>query len=309
MNRERSDAGATRKSDDSHKMNDGDSMMQLGIMATTYARPTLEETLDAVAALGVRGVQFDLACAGGPTLPPRIAPALCARIRTAFAARGLTMSALSGTFNMIHPDPVERAAGLRNLAVLLDSCAALGATVITLCTGTRDAHSMWRRHPDNDTPAAWTDLVASLREALRWAEEAGVTLALEPEVANVVDSAPKARRLLDELGSPRLKVVMDGANIFHRGELPRMGELLDEAFALLGPDIVLAHAKDLDHDGEAGHLPAGHGVLDYPRYLALLQRSGFAGALILHGLAEQDATSCLAFVRAAAPEGLWTPSS
>ena len=40
--------------------------------------------------------------------------------------------------------------------------------------------------------------------------------------------------------------------------------MLDEAFALLGRDIVLAHAKDLDHDGEAGHLPAGKGLLDYP---------------------------------------------
>jgi len=278
-------------------------MMQLGIMATTYARPTLEATLDAVAASGVRCVQFDLACAGGPTLPARIDPTLCARVRAAFALRGLTMSALSGTVNMIHPDLTERAEGLRRLGVLIGACEALGATVVTLCTGTRDPHNMWRRHPDNDSPTAWNDLVASMGEAVRWAEQAGVTIAIEPEVANVVDSARKARRLLNELGSPRLKVVMDGANIFHSGELPRMRAMLDEAFALLGSDIVLAHAKDLDHDGEAGHLPAGRGVLDYGQYLALLQGSGFVGALILHGLAEEDVTSCLAFVRAAAPEG------
>jgi hypothetical protein len=35
-----------------------------------------------------------------------------------------------------------------------------------------------------------------------------------------------------------------------------------------------------------------------------IQRSGFTGALILHGLAEEDVATCLAFVRAAAPEGL-----
>jgi sugar phosphate isomerase/epimerase len=278
--------------------------MRLGIMAPTFARPTLEATLDALAACGVQSVQFDLACVGVPTLPAQITSALCARVRDAFAVRGLTMEALSGTFNMIHPDPGERAEGLRRLRVLLDVCGALGTTVVTLCTGTRDPHHMWRRHPDNDTPGAWTDLVASMREAVRAAEAARVTLAFEPEVANVVDAAQKARRLLDEIGSPRLKVVMDGANIFHSGELPRMRALLEEAFALLGPDIALAHAKDLDHDGEAGHLPAGRGVLDYPLYLALLQRSGFTGALILHGLAEEDVAACLAFVRAATPEGL-----
>jgi sugar phosphate isomerase/epimerase len=283
--------------------------MRLGIMATTFARPTLEATLDEVPACGVRSVQFDLACAGLPTLPAQIAPALCGRVRDAFAARGLTMEALSGTFNMIHPEPSERAEGLRRLRVLLDACGALGTTVVTLCTGTRDPHHMWRRHPENDAPEAWTDLVASMREAVRGAEAAGVTLAFEPEVANVVDSAHKARRLLDEIGSPRLKVVLDGANIFHSGELPRMREMLKEACALLGPDIALAHAKDLDHDGEAGHLPAGRGLLDYPLYLALLRRSGFTGALILHGLAEEDVAACLAFVRAAAPEGLWSATS
>lgn len=285
--------------------------MHLGIMATTFERPTLEATLDAVAHCGAHGVQCDLACAGMPTLPARIESALCARVRTAFAERDLTMSALSGTFNMIHPEPAERAEGRRRLRVLLDACGTLGAGVVTLCTGTRDPYNMWRRHPDNDTPAAWTDLVASMREAVRGAEEAGVTLAFEPEVANVVDSAHKARQLLDEIASPRLKVVMDGANIFHKGQLPRMRELLEDAFTLLGADIALAHAKDLDHDGEAGHLPAGRGVLDYAQYLALLQRSGFTGALILHGLAEDDVASCLAFVRDAAPGGLWsaTPSS
>src|SRR5206468_2393426 len=111
--------------------------------------------------------------------------------------------------------------------------------IITLCTGTRDPDDMWRRHPDNDTPEAWQDLLASMHEAARIAEENNVTLAFEPEVANVVDSASKGRRLLDEVGSPGLKVVMDGANLFRAGELPRMREVLDEAFVLLGRDIVL----------------------------------------------------------------------
>ena len=128
--------------------------MRLGIMATTFARPTLEATLDAVAACGVQSVQFDLACAGVPTLPAQIAPALCTRVHDAFAVRGLTMEALSGTFNMIHPDLRQRAEGLRRLRVLLDACGALGTTVVTLCTGTRDPHHLWRRHPDNDTPEA-----------------------------------------------------------------------------------------------------------------------------------------------------------
>jgi len=273
-------------------------MIEIGIFTKTFARPTLEETLDAVAAHGIHAVQFNLSCAGLPSMPEEIDPVSVAHIRDALAARSLTMAALSGTFNTIHPDLRQRQDGLRRLGVLAAACAGLGTSVITLSTGTRDPDDMWRRHPDNDTPGAWDDLLRSMREAVRLAEQASVTLAFEPEVANVVDSARKARRLLDELGSPRLKVVLDPANIFHAGELPRMRAILDEAFELLGPDIVLAHAKDLSHDGEAGHEAAGQGVLDYDHYLALLNGLGRDIPLILHGLTEDQVDTSIAFLRA-----------
>ena len=271
--------------------------MRIGIFAKTFVRPTLGETLDAVAGNGIRTVQFNLACAGVPSLPERIEPELAATIRLELAARNLDMAAVSGTFNMIHPDPEQRRAGLRRLRVLAAACRELGTSVITLSTGTRDPDDMWRRHPDNGTPEAWRDLSASLLEAVQIADEHDVTLAFEPEVTNVVDTAAKGRRLLDEVGSPRLKVVMDGANLFHAGDLPRMQEVLEEAFALLGRDVVLAHAKDLSRDGDAGHEAAGTGQLDYDLYLSLLRRAGYRGPLILHGLSEAQVGSSVAFLR------------
>ena len=110
--------------------------------------------------------------------------------------------------------------------------------------------------------------------------------------------------MLDTVGSPNLKIIMDGANIFHAGELPRMPAVIEEAFALLGRDLCLAHGKDLDHDGDAGHLAAGKGVLDFSLYLRLLGETGYAGAIILHGLKPGDAAGAIAHVRAKAPAGL-----
>jgi sugar phosphate isomerase/epimerase len=156
---------------------------------------------------------------------------------------------------------------------------------------------MWRRHAGNNTPEAWRDLTGCVRAAVEIAEKAKVILAFEPEVNNVVDSAKKSRRLLDEIGSPHLKVTMDAANLFHAGDLARMSAVLDEAFALVGKDIALAHAKDLNRDGDAGHEPAGHGKLDYSRYLSLLQAYGFQGPLLLHGLSAAQVPGCIAFLR------------
>lgn len=271
--------------------------MEIGIFSRTFVRPTLAGVLDAARQHNLRQLQFNFTCAGLPAMPDRLEPNQLAEIRQALAERGLVMAAVSGTCNLIHPDPQQRADGLRQLGVIIGACAALDTQIVTLCTGTRDPVNMWRWHPESYTPAAWQDLTHSLEIVLTAAEAQRVTLGVETEVSNVVDSAQKARRLLDELRSPYLKIIMDGANFFHQGELPRMREILDEAFDLLGADVVLAHAKDLSRDGEAGHEAAGTGKLDYDHYLALLRRIGYTGPLILHSLTEEQVPGCVAFLQ------------
>lgn len=271
---------------------------QIGILVgSTYTTGTLEERLDEAQAHGVACVQVSMSCAGLPDLPEAIPAGLPERFRREAAARGLPIASLQGTFNMCHPDAEHRRTGLRRLRLLAEACAPMGTSTIHICTGTRDPNSMWRRHPDNQTPEAWRDMAACIREAVEIARQAKVVLAFEPEVNNVVDSARKARQLMDEMGSPHLKVTMDPANIFHAGQLPRMREVLEEAFALVGKDIALAHAKDLDRDGDAGHKAAGEGLLDYDLYLRLLRANRFSGPLLLHGLSRAQVPGCVAFLK------------
>ncbi len=272
-------------------------MMQLGIHVGTFLRPTFDETLDAVTDHGLDCVHFNFKALGLPSMPDRIDEDACRRAAEAVARRGLTMGTVSGTFNMIHPDPAEQRTGLERLEVIARSTVLLGTKIVTLCTGTRDPHDMWRGHADNDTPQAWSDLTATLEAAILLADRYDITLGVEPEVSNVVDTAAKARRLLDEMGSPRLKIIMDGANLFHGGSLAQMDEILAEAFELLGPDIVLGHAKDLDRDGEAGQIAAGSGLLDYDCYLRLFKQAGFEGPLIMHSLDESEVAGSVAFLR------------
>ena len=272
-------------------------LIQIGIFLEPFTGKTLEARLDAAKAAGLDCVQLSMDCAGLAPMPDEIAPEMLARIRREAAARKIEIASLRGTFNMCHPDADYRRGGVRRIGVLAAACKELGTPRIHLCTGTRDRINMWKSHPKNNTPDAWQDMVACVRDALEIAKPSGVTLAFEPEVNNVVDSAKKARQLMDEIGSPHLKVCMDGSNLFHKGEFARMSEVLDESFALVGKDIVLAHAKDVSHDGDAGHEAAGHGKLDYERYISLMHASGFKGPLLLHGLSEAQVPECVAFLR------------
>ena len=292
-------------------------MALIGVMTTEFDAPTFEETVDRIAGHQISSVQLQLGSVipevatvdalnrGLDVLGDKITEDLAVRSREALNAGGIEVAAVDGTYNMVHPDPDRRARNLDHLVRLISLAPSFGTGIVTLCTGTRD-EIMWRPHRDNQSDEAWADLVAQLRVAADAAHAAGIWLAFEPEYNNVVNSARQARRLIDEVGSPTLKVLMDAANLFHAGDLDRMQDHLGEVFDLVGHDIVLAHAKDLDHDGDAGGRAAGLGRLDYSRYLSELQACGVDGAIVLHQLHElapDRFATAFRYVRDHAPAG------
>jgi sugar phosphate isomerase/epimerase len=271
--------------------------MELGIFAKTFSRPTVEELLQAAASYGLASVQFNMACVGLPTLPEQVDEALLDRIAAAHKASGVRMAAVSGTFNMIDPDEAKRQDGLRRLDVLASACRRMGTSVITLCTGSRDPKNMWKRHVDNDLPSSWNEMIASMKVALQSAERHDITLAFEPESANVVDNARKGRRLLDEIGSNRLKVVLDPVNLVAADQTARMTEIIEEAFELLAPDVVIAHAKDLNPQGGEGSTALGKGYLDFDVYLRVLLSKLPKTPVIIHGVDEGQVAESVALLK------------
>jgi len=271
--------------------------MNIGIFAKTFTQPSMEGTLDRVQEHGLTQVQFNMSCAGLPSLPDFIDPAMAKKIYAETSKRNIQIAAVSGTFNMIHPDVKERKAGLKGLRTLAAACHDMGTFIITLCTGTRDPNNMWQWHKDNSNKSAWNDLLETMKYALEIAELHKVILAFEPEPANVVGDAKKGKKLLDEMQSDHLKVVMDAANLFQPGNVHCMRETMEEAFDLLSNDIVIAHAKDIRvKNNELEVVAAGKGIVDYDIYLDLLKNYGFKGALILHGLNEDEVGTSVRFL-------------
>lgn len=260
--------------------------MRVGIFESIVSVSTLDQKFEAVAGMGFSAVQLDLASVGLETVPDEIPEPAVTEIVEASNRHGIAIAALSGTFNMIDPDLSARSSNLSRLLGLIEFAPSIGTNVVTICTGTRNASSMWRRHPDNDSEEAWADLLESLAPALRAAEVNGVVLGVEPEPANVMSNAPRARRLIDEVGSAYLGIVADPANLLagDRGLDPEV--VLTNAFDLLGDRIVLAHAKDLGGGGE--FCPAGTGIVPWSHFRRLLKAANYHGSVICHSLTVAD---------------------
>lgn len=269
--------------------------MQIGIFAKTFAAQGPLPVLEAVKAAGYDVAQFNMACVGLPAMPDDIPSGLAADIAEASRATGVGIAAVSATYNMIHPDTEQRRSGLLRLEKIIASARAMGTGLVTLCTGTRDPNDQWRHHPDNAGAEAWRDLSIELEKAILLADRHDVDLGIEPELANVVNSARAARRLLDQFNSPRLKIVLDPANLFETADESQRRSLISEATGLLGGHVAMAHAKDRDAGGN--FVAAGKGVIDFRHFISCLRSEGFDGPMVTHGLSESEAPGVAAFLR------------
>ena len=113
-----------------------------------------------------------------------------------------------------------------------------------------------------DDQAVFEGLCNGLMTACATAERLGIVIAVEMTRAGSIDGAERFLRVQE------LKVCMDAAN-FAPDRTP-----LVRAVRMLGPDIAIAHGKDMRfaENGEViDYGPTGSGCLDYPTYIGALQ--------------------------------------
>lgn len=250
--------------------------------------PGAAALLRAVAADGFYAVQANLISLGLASLPAYLPAGLASTFGREAERQGVRIAALSGTYNMAHPDVGVRREcrpGFRNV---ISAAHEMGAAMVTLCSGTRDQQDMWSFHADNHSAKAWNDLRSELEFALDAAARAGIRLALEPEPANVVADASAAARMLQQMASPHLGVVLDAANLLAPVTLAQQHAILDRAVKLLSPFLLLAHAKDIDTFGNV--IAPGRGVVDLAAFVRLLRAAGYDGALVAHGFGQEEAS-------------------
>ena len=116
--------------------------------------------------------------------------------------------------------------------------------MLTVYGGSMDPTDKWRRHSANDDEATWGRMCREFEVICAIAESNGLLIGVEPEPANIVNSAERAANLLKTFSGGPIRIVFDPANIIENLAQEDHNNAIEEAFELLGPMIGLAHAKD-----------------------------------------------------------------
>ena len=270
--------------------------MQLGIFAKTFVGSDPHAVLTAARKAGYTAVQYNMVCSGLPSLPTVITDAQAEAVAQAARATGVAIAAVSATYNMTHPDDAKRREGRAAFTAIAAQAQRMGTRLVTLCSGSMNDADQWAHHPDNGTPAAWSRMIAEFELILPIAEAHDIILGVEPEMANIISSAARAKRLLDELQSDRIGIILDPANLFDASQATRRAQIIRDAVDLLADHIVMAHAKDRALDGN--FRAAGLGCVDFGAFLGQLAATGFRGPLVTHGCTAVEAPAVAALLQA-----------
>ena len=271
--------------------------MQLGVFTQWIKAETIEELAERIQQFGLQCVVLD----SYPGLDIDLdhpQPAICERIRSAFARVGVTIAAVGGYSNLVHPDPATRQAIHTRFRGLLKLCAAIDSPMLCSEAGTYHPSSNWDWDPANATEQAFNELRESLKPLLVAARESNVMLGLEPYVMTILYTPERAARLMQELASPSVCLVCDPAGMLNRVTLAEQRPFLSDALRLIAPYVGLVHVEDCRPD-PTGHflwLAAGQGLIDYHLFMDSIVQSGYQGPFILEHLAEADLSTAREYV-------------
>jgi sugar phosphate isomerase/epimerase len=140
----------------------------------------------------------------------------------------------------------------------------------------------------------WKSMLTTVRQLAKLAERHDVTVLLEPFFGGFLASAKRTRMFLQEIDSPRIRALLDPANLLEVNDL-------EEMFDQLSPWIDCLHAKDRKLHVDQG-VGAGQGDLDYRKFVSLAARHTPQAPLILEYVGPDDYPQALQYLQKAMRE-------
>ena len=226
--------------------------------------------LAAIRALGLSGAAFH---APGDSLF-EVSDAECAAVRRTYAEAGMDLPQFGIGYGecLFDPDDGVRQTVIRKIERGIEVAAALGAGVCLLRTGGLNPGGSYFPDAANHAPDSWERLVDTLKQVCAKAESAGVTMVMETHVLTITDSPETNGRLVADVGSERMRIVMDYVNHFQNvKQVFASAERIDHIFDTMGHLCPVGHCKDIRFGkGLVIHIDEevpGDGLLDLGRAL------------------------------------------
>ena len=246
--------------------------MQLGIRLHDTKKLCFEERIADVNQLGFKCGHLALAKVIDefPTTDEALTPGLAMYLKNVFAKNNVDIAVLGCYLNLANPNPEKLAQITHRYMAHLRFASWLGCGVVGTETGA--PNETYTHVPECHGEEALQTFITNLRPVVKYAEQMGVVMAIEPVWKHIVCNPKRARRVLDEINSPNLQIILDPVNLLDISNYQDQVAIVDEAIELLGPDVAMVHLKDfVVEDGKLVSVGAGLGQMDYTSVIKFMK--------------------------------------
>lgn len=203
--------------------------------------------------------------------PEALTPGYAMYLKCLFDKNELDCAVLGCYLNLATPDEAQLRETQEKYMANIRFAAHLGAGVVGTETGAPNVEYRFEE-------ACWNEeslqiFIKNLRPVVKYAEQMGVLVAIEPVVRHIVCNPVRARRVLDEIASPNLRIILDPVNLLENYNYEEQDAIIDEALELLGKDVAVLHVKDfVIKDGRLVSVPVGQGQCHWDRIMPYMKR-------------------------------------
>jgi sugar phosphate isomerase/epimerase len=214
--------------------------------------------------------------------------ARCEDIAATYRSAGIEIHSLGVYTNLIHPDAEERKANLAYFDEMMRIGDAMNVHVFITEAG---HHHLDTPLPHHFHEAVWAQMVGTGKKLAVMAESHGATVLMEPYFGSFFATAKRTRLFLEDVDSPRIRALLDPANLLELNDL-------EEMFQQLAPWIDCLHAKDRKLHVERG-VGAGKGDIDYSAFVRLAAKYTPHAPFILEYVGPDDYKEAVALLKKA----------
>lgn len=247
--------------------------MRLGIRAHDTKYAPLEELIPNIHNLGFKCMHIALFKSIKEFKPDicTMTPGLAMYIKELCIENKVDIAVLGCYLNLCNPDPEQHKQIVEKYKAHIRFASVLGCGVVGTETGAVNVE--YKYEPANHTEEALNLFIENLKPIVKYAEQFGVIVAIEPVWKHIVCTIERARKVLDAINSPNLQIIFDPVNVLYTGNIDRQDEIIEQAFDLLRDDIAVVHCKDYVVEGdELKSIAAGTGGLNYPLLLKKIKQ-------------------------------------
>ncbi|BAL81850.1 hypothetical protein SELR_01420 [Selenomonas ruminantium subsp. lactilytica TAM6421] len=266
--------------------------MQLGIRLHDMRPGSLAERAAWARGQGFSCVHLALekTISGFKLEPGKLTAGFGKHIRDIFASHDVDVAVLGCYKNLAHPDRAELQRIQENYIAHLRMAVSLGCSVVGTETGAPNAE--YQYEPQCHTEMALQTFLHGLEPVVEAAEKLGVLLAIEPVWNHIVWNPQVARRVIQEMASPNLRIIFDPVNLLSGENYQDRDRVIGEAIEQFGEYVEVVHLKDFQVQGEKlSAVAPGTGLMDYKPLLAYLKQEKYGIQATLENTIPENAVA------------------